>query len=600
MMKRVLAAPNPTEAAQALFLSSPICHFSTFISIEDKNKKRIRLDGTPGNSAPNILQYRMNAAYEYLRANGLPIRIMVLKCRQDGSSTFTGELFHHHSRTHQVNGMIMGDEGSRTEKVWKIFTNFSQYDKFGWDSFVKRSNTEKHIIRYRDGEDGLWEHDTANDPKAGIGGTRLCLWMTEAARYAKTGARADVNAITAVISSVPHLPKSMIIAESTAEGVGSWFHQNWQGATFLDNALKGEFGNGWIKVFAAWYEFAERRLVREPKTEQYFGEVLSEREKRGVSLYGWDTNQIAWRRWAIETLSAGNEGSFDQDYPEDDVSAFLSSGNPRFNSEGVGRLEKMSKGSPGTMGILQKNAAGKVVFVKDPEGWLWVDEMPTPGRAYLGAVDTMKGEQSEGSKDPDAHASLVLRAPYLERQGETDIEHNLNVAAAIHVRGGCRWDIGMLGERSAMLVEWYGDAMIVPEVNGPGIAVIQKLRDCGARIYQRRKADHINPGKTLMVLGWVTDKGSRGIAINDLAEAIREQKIDCRYEPLVKELRTFVTINGKDQARQGAHDDWVLSLAIGVTCIGFASVYRAMQAVEVMPSGYRGKSEQHQRKLGFT
>ena len=598
-VKRARQEPNPTDAFLNLLLGSPILHFSTFVTIEDKDKKRVRLDGTEGNSKPNILQYRMNAAYEWFRENNLPIRIMVLKCRQDGSSTFTGAMFHHHSRTHQVDGMIMGDEGSRTEKAWKIFCDYSRNDSFAWDSVVRRSNTEKFIVEYKDKSRGLWEHDTANDPKAGIGGTRHCLWMTEAARYSKTGARADVNAITAVISSVAPVAKSMIVAESTAEGVGSWFHQNWQGASWLEDIKKGDFGNGWIKMFAAWHEFSECRLKREARTEQYYEETLSPREKRGQTLYGWDIDQIAWRRWAVASLSAGNEDSFDQDYPEDDVSAFISSGNPRFNAEGVARLEKMSKGSPGTVGILQRVGPGKVTFIPDPEGWLWVSEKPTAKRDYLSAVDTMKGEQSEGSKDPDAHASLVLRASYLEEAGGVHVQHNLAVAACIHVKGGCRWDIGMLGERTAMLAEWYGDCMVVPEVNGPGIAVIQKLRDCGARIYQRRKADHINPGKTLMVLGWVTDKGSRGSAIGELAELIREQKIDCAYEPLVKELRTFVTHNGKDQARPGAHDDWVLAVAIGAVCMGFASSYREQQNIVHQPYSYGGSPSRRQ-KAGFT
>ena len=174
----------------ALVQGSPLVHFTGFVTIEDKDHKRIMLNGQEGNGLPNILQRRIAEAYDWCIENGIPARLMVLKPRQKGSSTFTGHLCYHHARRFHCDGMIIGDEGSRTEKAWQIFTDYSRNDTFPWDSRVK-FNTEKCTFTYKDGSKGLWERDTANDPKAGIGGTRRVVVTGEGCELSR---RRGVNA----------------------------------------------------------------------------------------------------------------------------------------------------------------------------------------------------------------------------------------------------------------------------------------------------------------------------------------------------------------------------------------------------------------------
>lgn len=300
------------EEAVSLVQGSPIVHFSTMVTIEDKKHEQV----VP---KPNILQMRFDEAYQIFRQRGIPIRIMALKPRQVGCSTIAGHLCYHHARNCKVDGLIIGDEGSRTMKVWQIFTEYAQNDSFPWNSEF-RHDTKKAIFEYPDGTEGRWESDTANDPKAGISGTRQVIWYTEAARYARTGSRTDVKVITASLNSLAKVPNSMAIMESTADGANGFFYDNWQGAVPLEDFRKGKYGNGWVQIFAAWFEFVEHTIDRTAENEGYFKSELGAREKRGVSLYGWDAKQIAWRRKTIETDCAGDERIFDQDFPEDDRS----------------------------------------------------------------------------------------------------------------------------------------------------------------------------------------------------------------------------------------------------------------------------------------
>lgn len=302
---------TPAELSM-LVQGCPIVHFSTHVTIEDKEHNFI----TP---VPNVYQMRANEAYEICLERGIPPRLMGLKPRQVGSSTFFGHICYHHSRRFKVNGMIIGDEASRTVKLWDMFTGYKDRDTFPWDSTVSY-NTERCTFTYADGSTGEWEHDTANDPKAGIGGTRQAMLYTEAARYSKTGQRTDTKVITASLASLANNAQSLAIMESTADGANGYFYRNWQGAVSLADFRAGKYGNGWVKIFAAWFEFKEHVLPHRADTEQYFAEDLDDREKKGVQLYRWTMAQIAWRRYKIAAECDNDPRIFDQDYPEDEQS----------------------------------------------------------------------------------------------------------------------------------------------------------------------------------------------------------------------------------------------------------------------------------------
>lgn len=559
------------EQTVALVQGSPIVHFAGFVTIEDKEHSRVR-------PIPNVLQHRIAEAYEWCLANKIPPRIMVLKPRQKGSSTFCGHICYHHARRFHVDGMIIGDESDRTKKVFQIFCEYAANDLFPWDSRFHH-NTERAWLNYRDGTKGEWEHDTANDPKAGISGTRQVIWYTEAARYAKSGARMDTKVISASLNSLAKVPHSLAFAESTADGTGGWFYDNWQNAVTIDEARAGSLGNGWIKVFAAWFEFEDARLERIPQNERYFVPELESEEKRGVELHGWTVEQIAWRRSQIANECANDVKIFNQDFPTDDESCFLSSGRSRFNTDGVTRLEIMAKNGHelARIGVIEGQQNNVGFIERSDEGWAWIAEKPIEGCSYLGFIDSCAMDQARGAKDPDAHAAGIVRTAYQDQHGNL---HPAALVATIHVKHGCRWDATLIAERLKLLADYYGSCMIVPESNGPGLAVIQKLRDFGATIYMRIKQDHVNPGKRLPTYGWETTSLTRDIWVNALADAIREQDFNCAYLPAVREFRSFmVDDRGRAAARSGAHDDWVSGIGICLACINYASVYRKFTPV---------------------
>lgn len=553
------------DIAPSMVLANPLIHFAGFTEIEGKSHTWFK-------PVPNRLQFDIAEAYQYCVANNLPCRLIILKPRQVGCSTFCAEVCYHHMRRFKSDMIVMGDVAKRTEKVWSLFQDIPKHDSFAWDSKIPVANTEKTRFAYRDGSEGLVEHDTALDPKAGISGTRQVVWLTEAARYMKTSGR-DKKVITAVLNSLPQLPNTLGLAESTAEGASGWFYENWQKAVTLEERKAGAIGNGWIKIFAPWFAFTEHSLERSAEYADYFTDELDVRERRGVELYGWNAAQIAWRRMKIANDCASDPRMFDQDFPEDAESCFLASGRPRFDMEALVPLEKAARVTHGLArkGVLERGPDGGVNFraAGESEAWLWVAEEPTYGLAYEGFIDPCQGEQSEGSLFPDAHACGILRRGY---QDERKVIHKTRLAAAIDVPTGCRWDDNIIAERAKMLMDWYGGCEIVPEI-GNGLGVLNELRRAGCLIYQREKMDNLRPGVRLQVLGWETNRETRPIVVNAIGDAIRKRELDCSYQPAIGEMKTFVINDrGRAEAKSGCHDDWVLGIGIGLQCIERATV----------------------------
>jgi len=116
----------------------------------------------------------------------------------------------------------------------------------------------------------------------------------------------------------------------------------------------------------------------------------------------------------------------------------------------------------------------------------------------------------------------------------------------------------------------YCNALICPENNTYGYAVIMKLKEIGYKnLYFKNEKDRFNAiygvGQVdLHKIGFTTSGQSRGKILTKLEQVIRNKKIRVYSARLYEEFKTFVWHNSKAQALKGKNDDLVISLAIGV------------------------------------
>ena len=580
--------PEDPEQAIAFLRESALAHFGMMARITTKDGKLL----TP---VPTEFQLRVFAAYEWCVANKVPIRIVQLKPRQSGGSTVSAYLSYRHTRRYHLGGLMMADETSRTDQIWRMFNQYGDNDRFSnfWDT-EHSWNTEKARFTFTENNSPRfveWLRETANDPKAGAAGTRHVLWFSESARYNKTGAATDTLVIGNCFNSLPSgdsesYPLTMVILESTAEGSSGYHYDTYAGAVTLEERIRGKVGNGWIKIFSPWQECRDYQLRRTTENEAWFDDSDSRferfraREDRGRKLYGWSDNQVAWRRMKIIGELKNDERLFDRDYPDCEEVAWQASGTPRFDILGTTRVQQMAKIHHGLAqrGVLDE-VHGNIIWTPGGnEGWVWCREQPLYGCSYIAALDPMTGEQSAGSRERDAHAFGVIRLGYMDEPGTL---HNDELVAAIDVPDGCRWDMDVLIDHGDRLLKWFGNCPIEVEMNNAGMEAIRLLRQKGARVLKREKFDALNPGKKLEAYGFQTTHQTKNLWIGALATALREQTYDCCYKPAANECATFVTNDaGTGEAQGGCHDDWITMQGLALLRRNAATVMRPPQPIQ--------------------
>lgn len=595
------------RAAAALVIASALVHFTTMAQIENKDGKLVKV------AAPSPFQVRIYQAYEWLLATGQPVRIIAApKPRQSGGSTAVGHICYHHTRRYKVHGMMMADEYDRTKKIWSMFQRFADNDTFTpfWDSKTD-INTEEARFTYRD-ENGhnrtaLWENETANDPKAGASGTRRVLWFSEAMRYKREGDASDERVIGNALNSLPYSPGTVVFLESTAEGPGGFAYKIWQGASTLAQRIAGEMGNGWVKVFCAWHECPDYALdPRRPENVRWFSDSdqdfapLRDAEEAGRIQHGWTREQIAWRRMKIVGESAG--ALFDRDYPDTEETAFRTSSSQRFNPVGLARLTEMSEAHDklserdehrAAIGWMEEGRGlqDPIMWTRDDAGPLWVVEAPIPGCRYIGFADPATGAQADGSATRDGCSAGVMRLQYTDARG---IEHPDEPVALLHGHNGTavHWDNDIVVEALDILLRYYGDPPVNVESNNAGVEVIRLLGMAGRTVCRRKRRDHKNPGKLTEIVGFQTTAASKQEWVGALAQAIREQTLDCRYSPATSQLATFILDEkGRGCAQSGCHDDHVTGLGLALIAKHWAKVYPGMVVTQTPGPGWRGEPE---------
>lgn len=569
----------------------------------------------------NYLQRLIQRVVNQMEADHLPVRVIGLKPRQKGSTTYFSAIDYHHMRKKSAHACVIGGQYSQTSEIWEMLRTYQANDAFDW------GNTGKI-----DSKSGNWSNgsrlkpETAGDALAGIAGTYQVLHATEVARWARYGVANAGEVLANILKCVPLLPDTVVILESTAEGASGPFYDRWLNAIDAEDYLSGRVevqAGQFIRIFAPWFEFEDSaaRLTPSQKAEikrtlddeeEYAGEkALIDKYGRtdddgtprlGTTVTGYDQwEQLAWRRWAIREECKGDKTIFDRDYPHSWQDAFVKSGNRRFNSTGLSVLRKRMALRVPMPGIFEEVTGRRLGFrqTERNESQVIIFERPNYGKKYLLAIDPMTGATQTVGEDPDYHGAFVVRAGFWDYQGKWE---RPVVAARIIP---CRWDIDVLENVVWQLARFYGSSsgcMIAIEMNmDRGLTELLKQR--GANLYQRQMFNQ-REQKLTPALGFQTNEKSRENLIETLARAIREwdkpgDGVDIFDDHAIEQMENFVVnMNGRSAASAGYHDDDVLACALGLHLIDHATPYFPERAGEGLPPDLQGLMSPGGQKVG--
>lgn len=284
--------------------------------------------------AGDLAPLRLNAVQEYVhgkleaqRQRTGKVRALVLKARQEGLSTYIGARFYHRAafwRGTQV--YILTHEQDATATLFAMVERFHRHLPPEIRPHTGAANAKE---LYFPTLDSGYSVGTAGSKAVGrskstnlFHGSEVAFWPNAADHFA------------GVVQTVPDLPGSEIVMESTANGIGGEFHERWQQA---------EAGDGdYQAIFVPWFWSLDYQ--RPPP----IGFEINEEEEEYGRLYGLNLPQLVWRRSKLQELKDPN--LFRQEYPATAAEAFQATGHDAFISsqlvlqarkatcEGVGSL----------------------------------------------------------------------------------------------------------------------------------------------------------------------------------------------------------------------------------------------------------------------
>lgn len=234
------------------------------------------------------------------------VRAIICKGRQQGCSTYIqARYFHKVITTRGIKAFIMTHEAEATKNLFEMTKRY--YDQLPEGLCPKADKASAKELRFSQFDSG-YSVATAGNKGAGRSQTIQLMHASEVGFWENTDDHA-----TGVLQAISGEKGTEIILESTANGIGNYFHKMWTAA------LTGS--SDYQAIFIPWYWQDEYK-------KSTTGFKLSDDEDELYELYkndGLTKDHLEWRRVKISDLSGDEELGlelFKQEYPFTSGEAF--------------------------------------------------------------------------------------------------------------------------------------------------------------------------------------------------------------------------------------------------------------------------------------
>jgi hypothetical protein len=369
---------------------------------------------------------RTQQEYSFVVSKERAKRNVVLKARQVGITTYIAARFFVQTITQAGTlSMQVTQDNESAEHIFRIvrrfWENLPDYLKKGCLRTSHR-NARQLVFPRLDSEYCL----ASAAENAGRGRTIQNLHCSEVSRWGAEGDEALASLRAAVV------PDGDIVLESTANGAGGLFYEEWQRAE----------DTGYTRHFFPWWFDAS--YVLEPGANFL---PFSEEEAELVALHGLKIEQIAWRRKQWASL----RGQATQEFAEDPVACFLASGECFFD-----------------LATVERAMSGSVEPLEARENERLRTWLPTqPGRRYVIGADP-----AGGGIEGDYSCGEVI-------ERESGVQ-----CAELHGH----WRPWEFANKLVALGKEYNMALLAVERNNHGSGVLAHLETLGyPEVYEQKK-----------------------------------------------------------------------------------------------------------------
>lgn len=251
--------------------------------------------------------YSHNLIEKQKRETG-KVRVIFLKGRQQGISTYVcGRIYHQLTHLLGKRAFILTHEKQATSNLFDMTQRYHD----NCPRIVRPEATSETANELYFGDlDSGYKIGTAGNKGVGRSSTIQFFHGSEVAFWPNAHLHA-----AGILQAIPDVSGTEAFLESTPDGIGNYYHEQWQ----LAESGQSDF----IPIFLPWYWQEEYTRPVPPDFS-----VQSE-EMDLVRLYDLTAPQLMWRRYKIIELStSGGNGDkqFDSQYPINPIVAFQSSG----------------------------------------------------------------------------------------------------------------------------------------------------------------------------------------------------------------------------------------------------------------------------------
>jgi hypothetical protein len=547
-MEATATAPKAEE-----FLGHSLSWQRANLKIVDKASNLIPL-------SHNIAQMKVHNAMRLQQLAGLPVMLVILKARQEGVSTFIEScIFENINRKENRHGCIASMDQDSTNKVFRMCEIFQDEMPTAKKRATDRASAKE--IRFSEPHRSSMLCQTAGKKALGRGGTTQYVHATEVAFWANAKIQ-----LLGLLNEVPEMvPDTMIVLESTANGVGGAFHDEYWKAVKRLRANSKNY-TGYLPVFLPWQIFPEYstplpkewkgELRIDPLVKSYF----DERKAAGITF---TPEQMYFAALKIQNRCGGDIELFKQEYPSTAKEAFLSSGRMVFKVLMLDIMEQRCCPPKANIEFYMEETKVKYRHVNRTENCWAVWKFPIKNHSYVVFGDVAEGLMSDpkdAKSDPDRSVAVVL-------------DRNLFDTPMVYYG---RPDTIDFGDQMLMASKFFHYAWSSPEVNSIGQSILDTYKRDGYEfIYNREHKEETEVTVDSDKLGWKTTTKTRKPMIADMQQVVNEGELTIYDVRIIDEMRKFIwNMQGKPEGMAGETDDCVIAIC------GAVQLYKRCPAQE--------------------
>ena len=538
------------------------------ITIGDKRSKK---------DIPLILnkgQRILTEAFESQRRSHTPIRIILDKARQWGGSTDTEaymfwlQTYHYQNWHSAIITKVNSQAVNIRAMITKMVNNFpSEIAGLSIKAFEGMQNTKiipergcRITVASAESPENLRSFDFA------------MLHMSEVATWPDTPSKSGDDLAQSLNSTVPYEEGTMIVMESTAKGVGGYFHDEWLSSCDKDNHSEGKK----IPVFVPWFMI---EMYKTPVRDyNKFIATMTDYNwwqfEQGATLEGinWYNNYKKANRYSDFQMKS--------EFPTTADESFQSKSGKYFSDFMIDSLRR---------------TCSEPLFIGDIKGDAVIGE-ESMDNLYLEHNDSLIDGSLKIWIYPDKDKERLIKHRFVvvvdigglsyksdnsvisvfDRKGLLD-SHGYIERAAIwygHI------DHDILAWKAAQIATYYNDALLVIESNtidtkdkksgdiayegDHSYTVLNEIGDVYKNMYMRLSSPEKSKTTPTLKYGWHMNRKTKYQAYDAYKNGIRDDLYIEHCHEAVNEASTLLlSTRGQIEAMKGRRDDMQDTTAVG-------------------------------------